>query len=81
MSCRSDVVNAFVEVCGVPADELSDDANLESLEIESLDLIEVAMIMEEKCGAQVNADDFEEVSTFADAVAVFARISGFGSGA
>ena len=64
----------MVEVCGVDAVDLRDDATLDDLEIDSLDLIEVGMIMEEKHEIRVSADDFEDVSTFGDAVAVFDRI-------
>ena len=74
MTVRSDVVGAVVEVCGVSADDLTDDATLEGLEIDSLDLIEVGMIMEERHDIRVSTDDFEDVATFGDAVAVFDRL-------
>ena len=37
------------------------------------------MIMEEKHEIRVSADDFEDVSTFGDAVAVFDRIVSAGA--
>ena len=74
MTVRGDVVAAVLEVCGVQADDLMDDSTLEGLEIDSLDLIEIGMIMEEKHEIRVSADDFDDVSTFGDAVAVFDRI-------
>ena len=79
MTVRGDVVTAVVEVCGVEAEDLKNDSTLEDLEIDSLDLIEVGMIMEEKHGIRVSADDFEDVSTFGDAVAVFDRIVSAGA--
>ncbi|MDJ0770840.1 MAG: phosphopantetheine-binding protein [Ilumatobacter sp.] len=74
MSCRPDVVDAVVEVTGLDAAELHDAATLESLDIDSLDLIEVAMIVEERRGVEVAGDDFEGVTTFGGAVAVFDRL-------
>jgi len=80
MTYRPDVVNAAVEVCGMPETELVDGVTLETLEIDSLDLIEVAMILEAKHDVTINADDFEDVVTFDDAVLVFDRIIGEASG-
>ena len=79
MTVRDDVVGAVGEVCGVVAEELKDEATLDGLEIDSLDLIEVGMIMEVKHGIRVSSDDFEDVSTFGDAVAVFDRIVASGT--
>lgn len=79
MTLRGDVVAAVVEVCGVDAADLRDDATLEGLEIDSLDLLEVGMIMEDHHQMRVNAEDFEDVSTFGDAVAVFDRIVAAGT--
>jgi acyl carrier protein len=76
---RSDVVSAVSEVCGVAAEDLRDDATLDELEIDSLDLIEVGMIMEEKHDIRVSTDDFHDVSTFGEAVAVFDRIVAAGA--
>ena len=73
------MVRAAVEVCGIEAEELQDDDTLDGLEIDSLDLIEVGMIMEGKHGIRVSSDDFEDVSTFGDAVAVFDRIVASGT--
>jgi acyl carrier protein len=79
MTVRDDVAGAVMEVCGVEADDLQDDAALDSLEVDSLDLIEVGMIMEAKHGIRVSSDDFEDVATFGDAVAVFDRIVASGT--
>ena len=71
---RRVVVNAVVEVCGTDEGRLIDDATLTDLEIDSLDLLEVAMIVEEELGVVVEADDFEDVATLGQTVAVFSRL-------
>ena len=74
MSCRPDVVDAVVEVCGVGPTAILDEATLESLDIDSLDLIEIAMIVEEKYPIEADGADFEAVETFGAAVEIFDRL-------
>lgn len=74
LSCRRDVVAAVVEICGIEPDTLVDDAGLETLGIDSLDLIEIAMVIEEQHGLIIDGAEFEGVSTFGDAVAMFDRL-------
>ncbi len=67
-SCRSDVIAAVLEVCGLESVVLVDDADLETLGIDSLDLIEIGMIMEERHDVQMSSDDFADVTTFGEVV-------------
>ena len=71
---RSDVVAAVIEVTGLNEGQLIDDADLETLGIDSLDLIEVGMIIEERHDVQLSGEDFEGVTTFSGAVGVFDKI-------
>lgn len=71
---QSTVVDAVVEVCGIEANSLVADATLSELGVDSLDLLEVAMIVEDETGIVVQAEDFEGVETFGAAVAVFERL-------
>lgn len=71
MTCRADLIDAIVEVCGLSPEVLVDDATLDELEIDSIDLIELAMIMETKYSAEFSVDDFSDVKTLAEAVAIF----------
>ena len=71
---RGEVVDAVVEVCGITPDVLVDDADLDTIGIDSLDLIEVGMIIEERHDVQLSGDDFEGVTTFGGAVGVFEGI-------
>jgi acyl carrier protein len=73
VSCRRDVIDAVVEVTGLDPEKITDDATLEELEVDSLDLIEIGMIIEQAHAIEVNGDDFEGVVTFGDAVGVFDR--------
>jgi acyl carrier protein len=60
------VMDSLVEF-GVDPDELSLDATLEDLEIDSLDLFELGQILSQEFGIEVNPDDFENVRTLNDA--------------
>ena len=71
---RRVVVNAVVEVCGTDEGRLIDNATLQDLAIDSLDLLEVAMIVEEELGVVVEAEDFEDVETLGQTVAVFSQL-------
>ncbi len=73
MSCKRDVIDAVVEVTGLDPERITDEATLEELEVDSLDLIEIGMIIEQAHGIEVNGDDLEGVVTFGDAVAAFDR--------
>ena len=70
---RSDVVRAVEEVCGIGAADLVDDADLETRGIDSLDLIEIGMILEEQHGIALASEQFESVTTFGETVAVIER--------
>lgn len=72
---RSAVVAAVIEVCGTDESNLVDDATLESLEIDSLDLLEVGMIVEENLGVIVEVEEFDGVGTLGETVAVFERLA------
>lgn len=75
-SCRPDVVAAVEEICGLEPAVLVDDADLETLGIDSLDLIEIGMLIEEKYEIEVDSEAFADAATFGQAVAVFDRIIG-----
>jgi acyl carrier protein len=74
VTIRQAVADAVVEVCGTSPDLLVDEATLASLDIDSLDLIEIGMIVETEYGITVESEAFDGVETFGAAVAVFERI-------
>jgi acyl carrier protein len=53
---------------GPEPDRITRDAKLEDLEIDSLDLIELLQIAEERFGVEINPDDAKDVKTVGDAL-------------
>jgi len=48
--------------------EVTRDATFESLDIDSLDLIEVAQIIEDEFGVELKGDDVKDVKTVGDVI-------------
>jgi acyl carrier protein len=61
------VFNGLVEV-GAEQDALSRDATFEQLDVDSLDLVEVAQVVEDELGVELKADDVKEMRTVGDAI-------------
>jgi acyl carrier protein len=56
--------------------DISRDATLEALDIDSLDLVEVAQVVEEQFGVRITTDDAALVHTVGDAIdLIYARIT------
>ncbi|MDP9332818.1 MAG: acyl carrier protein [Actinomycetota bacterium] len=62
--------SAVVDVVGNPGFEIELDTEIATLGIESLDLIEVAMAIEEQLEVVLRLEDFAEVHTVRDALQV-----------
>lgn len=60
------ILEALVEF-GADPDAMHPEATLEELEIDSLDMFELAQILHQEFGIEVNPDDFEDVTTLGDA--------------
>ncbi|HEX8066917.1 MAG TPA: acyl carrier protein [Thermoleophilaceae bacterium] len=60
------IMEALVEF-GADPDEMRPEATLEELEIDSLDMFELAQILNQEFGVEVNPDDFENVTTLGEA--------------
>lgn len=58
----------LIETFKVPEDDIRPDATFESLELDSLDLVELMMVIEEELGVRIEDDEAEEIRTVADAV-------------
>jgi acyl carrier protein len=59
------IIEAIVEL-GPEREELSRDATLESLDIDSLDLVEIAQILEEEHGVKLTTDDADRLRSLGD---------------
>ena len=56
------IYDGLVEL-GTERDDLSREATLESLDIDSLDLVELAQIVEDEYGVELKGDDVKDVKT------------------
>jgi acyl carrier protein len=61
------ITAALVEF-GAEPDKINPDAEFEALEVDSLDLVELAQIAEEEWGVQIKGDDMEGIKTVGQAV-------------
>ena len=61
------VVDAIAEL-GPDRSEITRDATFESLEIDSLDLVEMSRVVDEEFGVQVKGEDAQQRNTVGDAL-------------
>ena len=61
------VTKALVEF-GAEPDQIAPDAEFEALDIDSLDLVELAQIVEDEYGVQLKGEDMEGIKTVRQAV-------------
>jgi acyl carrier protein len=60
---------------GPEPDEVNRDATLESLDVDSLDLVELAQLVEDEYGVLLQPDDFEGINTVGKAIdAIAAKV-------
>ncbi|HEX2028528.1 MAG TPA: acyl carrier protein [Nitriliruptorales bacterium] len=62
------VKNILVETFQVPEEDISEDATFESLDLDSLDLVELTMAIEEETGITIEDEEAEEINTVGEAV-------------
>ena len=74
-SVETTIVDAITKL-GPDADQVTRDATFEALDIDSLDLVEVAQVIEEEFGVVLKGEDMEQLKTVGDAIdLVVARAS------
>ncbi|MDQ3647218.1 MAG: acyl carrier protein [Actinomycetota bacterium] len=61
---------------GADKDQIKRDANWESLDVDSLDLVELAQIVEEEYGVKMGEEDMKQMKTVGDAVDFVAERAG-----
>ena len=70
------VIDALAEF-GADRESLSRDATLESVDVDSLDLVELTQVVEERYDIDLESADFKKIKTVGDVVdLVAARVSG-----
>jgi acyl carrier protein len=69
MSAVYDRVAALlVDRFGVPADDISQEATFEDMDLDSLDLVEFSLACEEELGVRIEDEEAESLATLGDAV-------------
>jgi acyl carrier protein len=61
------IYDGLVEL-GTERDQLSRDASLEVLDVDSLDLVELAQIVEDEYGVELKGDDVKDVKTVGEVI-------------
>ena len=75
------ILDAVAEVKGTRLDNVDDDARLRDLDLDSLDLIEIGMIVEQRLGVIVPTERFDGIEAFRHVVDVFVRATAEQGGA
>ena len=69
MSTEEKVKNIIIEQLGVSADEVVPEASfVDDLGADSLDLVELVMVLEEEFGKEIPDEDAEKIQTVQDAI-------------
>jgi acyl carrier protein len=67
-----ELLTIFTEVLteefGVPEDEVAAEATFESLGLDSLDVVELTLVLEERTGVKLEDEELEDVRTVQDAI-------------
>lgn len=66
-SVEKTIYDGLVEL-GTERDELSREATLEDLDVDSLDLVELAQIVEDEFGVELRGDDVKDVKTVGEVI-------------
>jgi acyl carrier protein len=67
------ITNLLVEELDVDPALINHDATLESLDVDSLDLVELAQVVEERWGLEIKGEDAKDVRTVGDAIQMIVK--------
>jgi acyl carrier protein len=73
------VEQVLVDTFGVDVENVSPEATFESLELDSLDLVELTLLVEEETGVKIEDDEVEQIRTVGDAVDLIVKKSMVGA--
>jgi acyl carrier protein len=65
---RDKVMNIFHEILHIEKEQITPDATLESLGVDSLDKLEIIMKLEETFGIEINDKEAAKISTVQEAI-------------
>jgi acyl carrier protein len=60
--------SVLVDEFGVPAEDVAPDATFEALGLDSLDVVELTLVLEEQTGVKLEDEELEDVRTVQDAI-------------
>jgi acyl carrier protein len=69
-------VYSALEEFGADPDALAPDATFEALDVDSLDLVELAQIVQDEYGVELKGEDMPKLKTVGDAVDLIAARAG-----
>ena len=69
-------VYAALEEFGADADEITNEATFEALDVDSLDLVELGQIVQDEYGVEIKGEDMPKLKTVGDAVELIAERAG-----
>jgi acyl carrier protein len=69
------IFDGMVEL-GTERDQLSREATLEDLDVDSLDLVELAQIVEDEFGVELRGDDVKDVKTVGEVIDLVVKKAG-----
>jgi acyl carrier protein len=70
MTVYDKIVTLLDDKFGIAADEVSAESSFEELDLDSLDLVEFAMAVEDDLGVKITDDEAAELTSVGDAVAL-----------
>jgi acyl carrier protein len=72
---NSQLTTILTDQFGVPADEITEDATFEALGLDSLDLVEVTLVIDEELGIRIPDERLGDIQTTGDAVTVLVDLT------
>ncbi len=70
------ITEVLAEDFGVPEDDIAPDATFEALGLDSLDVVELTLVLEEKTGVKLEDEELEDIRTIQQAVDKIAEKQG-----
>jgi len=70
------ITEVLTEDFGVPEDDVAPDATFEALGLDSLDVVELTLVLEEKTGVKLEDEELEDIRTLQQAVDKIAEKQG-----
>lgn len=68
MSIKQTITDMLVDKFDIPAEEITEDATFEDLDLDSLDIAELAMAVEDDLGIRLNEDEMGDLATVGDVI-------------